>query len=403
MIFKSKEYLIIFFLLLASSPLAFSQSDVFVPGIKVPPGFETDDYVGFTPGLQVPPDFDIPKDKVGRVRAASLPENFDYRDYGLTPVKAQGMCGSCWSFATTAVLQDVIKIKTNRVVNLSEQYLLDCNNDGYSCAGGWIPHDYHKNKGYRGAIDGNAYPYIGQQSSCAPGHTPVDKIDNWFFVDKNGDYNKNIKQALIQYGPIWTTIYVNSALERYRGGIFNQCDMGGNQVNHAVVIVGYGKDKATGVDYWIVKNSWGSSWGENGYFRIKSNCNRIGFASNYVVYKDGDNLPDPDPNPNPTPDPDPEPEPEPVDTVCQGETSTRSAIDWRLVNMTVKNDTAEPIMVYWLNFQGKRKLYGTIDPNYHMNLRSFVGHAWVAVSKVNGKCLSLVRIDQWANNIWIVR
>jgi hypothetical protein len=233
--------------------------------------------------------------------AVTLPETFDWRSkVELSPIKSQGNCGSCWAFSTTATFQDVLRILGEKV-DFSEQYLVSCNNEGWSCAdGGNFAHDMHKSPS--GGVLTSDYPYEGIDSACKSGLKYNQQLLNWQYVPNPENPSVDeIKAAIYKYGPVSTTVAVDSKFSSYSGGIFE--DTGYRSLNHATNIVGWGKD------YWIMRNSWGKGWGENGYMRIKFGANGIGTYSNYIIYKD---IPEPAPNPEPGPSPEPTPTPDPT-------------------------------------------------------------------------------------------
>lgn len=227
------------------------------------------------------------------IPSLGLPTSFNWCDQGkCTPVKDQGNCGSCWTFGTVGPLESNIKIKDGVERDLSEQYLLSCNTDGWSCRGGWWAHDYHWNKIPPGEPDAGAvyeadFPYVASDVSCGPAHTHHEKIDSWHYV--GSEYSRPsvaaIKQAIYDYGPVSVAVCVGDAFLEYSGGVFqnNEC----SDVNHAVVLVGW--DDNQGI--WHLKNSWGPSWGESGYMRIKYGTSNVGYSANYIVYS-GSGCPD---------------------------------------------------------------------------------------------------------------
>ena len=223
-----------------------------------------------------------------------LAASFDWRTVNgqnyVSPVKNQGSCGSCWAFGTVAPLEAKLLISGGGLADLSEQYLVSCNNNGWSCSGGWWAHDYHYNKKVSGEFEAGSvlesiFPYTASGSACNPPHAHSQKIESWKYVGSSFGVPsvEAIKTAIATYGPVAAAVCVGSAFSNYHSGIFstdekNVCKTG--QVNHAVVLVGW--DDAT--DTWIMKNSWGTGWGESGYMRIKRNVSNIGYAANYVVY-----------------------------------------------------------------------------------------------------------------------
>ncbi len=221
--------------------------------------------------------------------AQGLPARWHWCEQGgCTPVKAQGSCGSCWTFGTVGALECNILIQDGVVRNLAEQYLLSCNTDGWGCNGGWFAHSYHiwkKPPGelYAGAVYENDFPYWGYQVACNPPHTHHEKITSWSYVvsTKVRPAAADIKRAIYEYGPVSASVCVGWRFQNYGGGIFerNECQ----DVNHAIVLVGWDDTQGTqGV--WYLRNSWGSYWGESGYMRIGYGICNVGYATNYVVY-----------------------------------------------------------------------------------------------------------------------
>lgn len=218
-----------------------------------------------------------------------LPVAFDWRDSaGCTPVKNQAGCGSCWAFGTVGPLECNIKIKDGETVDLSEQWLVSCNRDGWSCGGGWFAHSYHEWKtdycDSTGAVMEADFPYVAWDAPCDCPYPHPYRIESWAYI---GDANSvpsvaSMKQAIIDYGPISVAVYANSAMQAYTGGIFDGC--GGGTINHAVVLVGWDDNQGTN-GVWIMRNSWGQGWGEDGgYMRIPYGCSSIGYAACYINY-----------------------------------------------------------------------------------------------------------------------
>ncbi len=218
-----------------------------------------------------------------------LPVSFDWRDSaGCTPVKAQDGCGSCWAFGTVGPLECNIKIRDGVTVDLSEQWLVSCNRDGWDCDGGWFAHDYHEWKtddcdSTRAVLEAD-FPYVAWDAPCSCPYPHSYGIESWAYI---GDAYSvpsvaAMKQAILDYGPISVAVYANSAMQAYTGGVFNGCS--GGTVNHAITLVGWDDNQGTdGV--WFMRNSWGPGWGEGGgYMRIPYGCSSIGYAACYVNY-----------------------------------------------------------------------------------------------------------------------
>ena len=204
---------------------------------------------------------------------AELPPNFDWRNYNgfnwVSSVKNQGACGSCWAFATVGDVESEIKIARNDSnfdVDLSEQDLVSCGvpYGFYSGAGGCEgatledPLNYMNNSGI---TDEGCFSYTASDSSCSNKCSSFDKrlwkIDNYGYVPLT---QQDMKNYIVTKGPIIAGIYMAGS---FVDGVYT-CTNPGGSLNHAVVIAGYNN---TG-NYWIVKNSWGSNWNGDGYFKV---------------------------------------------------------------------------------------------------------------------------------------
>jgi hypothetical protein len=233
-----------------------------------------------------------------QLKALALPRNFDWRSITpLSPVRDQKKCGACWSFSTVATLQDAVAIKDKKIVDFSEQFLLSCNKKGWSCNGGFFAHDYHMSP--YGGVDDAQFPYVAQDVACKSGLTYKNRLLSWAYLPSANEdtppSDQSIKEAIYQYGPVSVGVAVDKNFQDYRSGVFNNCTA--NTPNHAVNLVGWNDDG----QYWIMRNSWASTWGEQGFMKIRYGCNKIGIAANYVVYKDGGSIPNPPPDPKPDP------------------------------------------------------------------------------------------------------
>ena len=222
----------------------------------------------------------------------ALPVSYDWRGpqtNGLPPIRNQGQCGSCWAFATIGTLECNIRIKDNVTTNLAEQWLVSCNRSGWGCGGGWVAFDYLRVGGLKDSFGGNGAPYDSEFSYAAsdlPCNGPYPHhywIQNWAYIGSSRGIPSvdQMKQAILTYGPIWVSVSVDSAFQAYDSGIFT-----GNSgsINHAVVLVGWNDNGGTN-GYWILRNSWGSYWGESGYMRIKYGCNMVGYGACYIDYR----------------------------------------------------------------------------------------------------------------------
>lgn len=217
-----------------------------------------------------------------------LPSSFNWCDGGYcTGVRDQAACGSCWAFGTVGPFESKILIHDALTKDLSEQYLLSCNTDGWTCDGGWWAHDYHLNMIPPGQSDAGAvyeadFPYVASQVACIPSLDHHEKIETWAFVGPEYDVPPvaDIKQAIYDHGPVSVAVCAGSAFQSYTTGVFETNESCPFDVNHAVVLVGW--DDADGA--WILRNSWGTGWGESGYMRIGYGISNVGYSANYIAY-----------------------------------------------------------------------------------------------------------------------
>lgn len=202
------------------------------------------------------------------ISTSNLPDYFDWRDFNdenwITPIKNQKNCGSCVAFGVIAVLESVIQIKSNNIFepDLSEAKLFFCG--GGSCGFGWWPTEALEHLKTEGVPDEEALPYSNPQYiNCNDGD------NNWKsrrvkISSYNSIGNSQIKEYLIDYGPLVVTFKVYEDFYYYNSGIYEHI-WGSRQGGHCVTLIGYNDIE----EYWICKNSWGTNWGENGYFNIK--------------------------------------------------------------------------------------------------------------------------------------
>ena len=208
----------------------------------------------------------------------AAPDAWDWREKGyVSPVKDQGSCGSCWAFSTVGNLEGLYYKEKQTMVTLSEQMLVDCDTYDSGCNGGLMENTFTWLKENGGIMTDTDYPYKGRKGTCQSDETKYVDMQitgytklgsgssTWDPVDED-----EIKEFLYETGPLAVALNANP-LQTYSSGILDktssQCPTSG--MNHAVTMVGYGHDDSQDKDYWIVKNSWGKNWGEDGYFRIR--------------------------------------------------------------------------------------------------------------------------------------
>ncbi|KAK9054554.1 hypothetical protein SSX86_025632 [Deinandra increscens subsp. villosa] len=224
----------------------------------------------------------------------SVPTSVDWRKKGaVTPVKDQGQCGSCWAFSTVVAVEGINQINTKELVPLSEQELIDCDTlENQGCNGGLmdLAFDYIKKRG--GLTKEDYYPYTAADGRCDSKKENAAVVS----IDGHEDVPKNDEGSLMKavaHQPVAVAIDAGGEdFQFYSEGVFTgKC---GTQLDHGVAAVGYGTT-LDGTKYWIVKNSWGSEWGEKGYIRMqrdisdKTGLCGIAMEASYPIKKSADN------------------------------------------------------------------------------------------------------------------
>lgn len=210
-----------------------------------------------------------------------LPKHVDWRTKGyVTEVKFQGSCGACYAFSTTGALEGQHKRKYNKLVDLSEQNIIDCTRSygNKGCHGG------NMDKSFQYVIDNGgidteaAYPYVGKVQECRFKRRLVGSGCSSYEDIPRGD-ELGLQDAVAKEGPVSVGVDAKSVFFRfYSHGVYESSTCSSKTLNHGMLVVGYGVNN--GKDYWLVKNSWGPRWGMNGYVEMSRNKNnQCGIAS----------------------------------------------------------------------------------------------------------------------------
>jgi len=216
-------------------------------------------------------------------KLVTTPDTFDWRDHNvITPVKDQGACGSCWAFSVTENVESVWILANglnSSLPSLAPQQLVDCDDYSFGCNGGFTPFAYDYIMDAGGLDDQKDYPYTAQNGACEFKASAIEaKITGYKFGTTPGD-ETTMRDNLVSWAPL--SICVDARYwNDYQGGILEewQCD-DVSLLDHCVQAVGY--NMTAPMPYWIVRNSWGEDWGEDGYIRLQYGTDTCGLT--YVV------------------------------------------------------------------------------------------------------------------------
>ncbi|KAH7442386.1 hypothetical protein KP509_03G086100 [Ceratopteris richardii] len=203
----------------------------------------------------------------------ALPTSVDWRQKGaVTNVKDQGQCGSCWAFSTVGAIEGAHAIATGELVSLSEQELVSCAHANFGCNGGLMDPSFEWVMKNGGINTETGYPYVsgtGSAKFCKLFKKMKKVVKIYGYEDVQPDNEEALTCAVAQQ-PVSVAINAGSRdFQLYAGGVFSSCSDDPNDIDHAVLAVGYGSEH--GKDFWIVKNSWTEDWGMEGYVHIERN------------------------------------------------------------------------------------------------------------------------------------
>merc|ERR1719171_2841912 len=252
---------------------------------------------------------------------AAAPASVDWTTKNaVTPVKNQGQCGSCWAFSTTGSTEGAYAIASGNLVSLSEQMLVSCDHNGdQGCNGGLMDNAFGWIQQNGGICTESDYPYQGTTGQCKSGCSPAVTVGGHHDVPKMDEDALAVAAAI---GPVSVAIEADkSAFQFYKSGVFDNAGCG-TQLDHGVLVVGYGTD--SGKDYWKVKNSWGATWGMQGYILMARGKNMCGISQSASYPTGAKKASGAGPSPGPAPGPSPGPSPsthygDPLDGSCKSD------------------------------------------------------------------------------------
>jgi len=230
-------------------------------------------------------DFDVLSDPTleGKFQEDTFgfPQSWDCRDHGLvSTVRSQGSCGSCWAFAAVGAVEGAWAKEKGQLYRLSEQELIDCDKSDGGCHGGGISSALtwvHNHRGLAKNADYGVGHYHPSQGNCH--HKEEETVASLKRVRHVASKNEaDLKRAVHNAGPVAMSVHVNKKFKAYKSGIFNDPTCPKNSANHAMLTVGWKYSTKEKKTKWIVKNSWGKSWGQGGYIYLEYGKNVCGMA-----------------------------------------------------------------------------------------------------------------------------
>jgi len=241
-----------------------------------------EEYLAPLPEYMTAGDDSIPVAKISDEDVMGAPASVDWRNNGaVTPIKNQGQCGSCWAFSAVGNLEGQWFLAGNTLVGLSEQNLVDCDHECINgscdagCDGGLMPNAWTYIMDNGGIDTESSYPYTAEDGTCKYNASSIGaKVKSWTMIPGNETLMAAYCAA---NGPVSVAVEADS-WQFYIEGVFED-PFCGTALDHGVLIVGYGNEIdwfGEYIEFWIIKNSWGTSWGEDGYIRLERGSNQCG-------------------------------------------------------------------------------------------------------------------------------
>jgi len=243
------------------------------------------EFVSMLNGFRQADDSSVSTNNVFEPREKAAPTKVDWRTKGyVTPVKNQKQCGSCWAFSATGSLEGAHFNKTKKLVSLSEQNLVDCSakEGDHGCGGGLMDNAFKYIKDNNGIDTEQSYPYTAKNGNCMFNKTNVGaNLTSWTDI-KNGS-EEDLAMAVSAVGPISVAIDAgHPGFQMYKSGVYYSILCSKTRLDHGVLAVGFDQQEMFGMvqKFWIVKNSWGESWGQKGYINMAKDVgNMCGIAT----------------------------------------------------------------------------------------------------------------------------